>query len=88
MKSAFSKVVIGGISQRGDIDSIRDVICQIRAASDPDILLMTGAFGNIDPRDDEQWRKISDRDHFSEYRKGLELLARDTSATFLDMEAA
>jgi hypothetical protein len=81
-------VIIGGISHRGDIDSIRGVIRQIRAASDADILLMTGAFGNVDPRDNEQWRKISDRDHFSEYRKGLELLARDTGAAFLDMEAA
>ena len=83
-----SLVIIGGISHRGDIDSIREVIRQIRAESDVDILLMTGAFGNVDPRDDEQWRKISDRDHFSEYRKGLELLARDTDAAFLDMEAA
>lgn len=81
-------VMIGGISHHGDIDSIREVIRQIRAASDSDILLMTGAFGNVDPRDDNQWRRISDRDHFSEYRKGLELLARDTGAAFLDMEAA
>ena len=81
-------VTIGGISHRGDIDSIRDVIRQIRVVSDTDILLMTGAFGNVDPRDDEQWRKISDREHFSEYRKSLELLARDTGVAFLDMEAA
>jgi hypothetical protein len=45
MKSAFSKVIIvGGISHRGDIDSIREVIRQIRVVSDADILLMTGAF--------------------------------------------
>jgi len=81
-------VMIGGISHRGDIDSIREVIRQIRAASDADILLMTGAFGNVDPRDDEQWQKISDREHYGEYRKGLEELARDTGAAFLDMEAA
>ena len=81
-------VIIGGISHRGDIDSIRDVIRQIKAASDADILLMTGAFGNVDPRDDKQWQTISDPNHFSEYRKGLELLARDTNSAFLDMEAA
>jgi len=80
-------VIIGGISHRGDIDSIRDVIRQIKAASDTDILLMTGAFGSVDPRDDKQWQKINDPNHFNEYRKGLELLARDTGAAFLDMEA-
>ncbi|HUT45042.1 MAG TPA: SGNH/GDSL hydrolase family protein [Sedimentisphaerales bacterium] len=83
-----SLVMIGGISHRGDIDSIREVIRQIRAASDADILLMTGAFGNVDPRDDDQWQRISDRDHFSEYRKGLELLARGTGAAFVDLEIA
>ena len=81
-------VMIGGISHRSDIDSIRDVIRQVKAASDADILLMTGAFGSVDPRDDDQWQRISDRNHNSEYRKGLELLARETGAAFLDMEAA
>ena len=81
-------VIIGGISHRGDIESIREVIRQIKAESDADILLMTGAFGSVDPRDDNQWQRISDPNHFSEYRKGLELLARDTGAAFLDMEAA
>jgi hypothetical protein len=81
-------VIIGGISNRDNIDSIRDVIRQIKAESDTDILLMTGAFGSVDPRDDKQWQRISDPNHFSEYRKGLELLARETGAAFLDMEAA
>jgi hypothetical protein len=80
--------MIGGISNRGDIDSIRDVIRQIRAESDTDILLMTGAFGSVDPRDDEQWQKISDPNHFSEYRKGLEILTRSTNSALLDMETA
>ncbi len=35
-----------------------------------------------------RWRKISDHDHFSEYRKGLELLACETGAAFFDMEVA
>jgi hypothetical protein len=81
-------VIIGGISNRDDIGSIRDVIHQIKAESDTDILLMTGAFGSVDPRDDKQWQRISDPNHFSEYRKGLEQLARQTGAAFLDMEAA
>jgi hypothetical protein len=81
-------VIIGGISNRGDINSIRDVTRQIKAESEADILLMTGAFGSIDPRDDKQWQRISDPNHFSKYRKGLEMLARETGAAFLDMEAA
>jgi hypothetical protein len=81
-------VMIGGISHRGDIDSVREVIRQIKAKSDADIMLMTGAFGSVDPRDDKQWQKINDPEHFSEYRKGLELLARQTSTAFLDMELA
>ena len=81
-------VIIGGISQRGDIDSIREVIRRIRAASKADILLMTGAFGTVDPRDDSQWKKISNPGHYSDYRKGLEGLAREAGAAFLDMEAA
>jgi hypothetical protein len=81
-------VIIGGISNRGDIDSICDVIHQIKAESDADILLITGAFGSVDPRDDKQWQRISDPNHFSEYRKGLKQLARETGAAFLDMEAA
>lgn len=83
-----SLVMIGGISHRGDINAIRDVIRQIKADSDADIMLMTGAFGNVDPRKDEQWQRISNPEHFTEYRKGLEQLARHTGAAFLDMEAA
>ena len=81
-------VIIGGISNRDDMDSIHEVIRQIKAESDADILLMTGAFGSVDPRDNKQWQRISDPNHFSEYRKGLEQLARETGAAFLDMETA
>ncbi|MHC4352762.1 MAG: BNR-4 repeat-containing protein [Planctomycetota bacterium] len=81
-------VIIGGISHRGDIDSIRDVIGQIRAGSNADILLMTGAFGNVNPHDKEQWEKIRDPNHFSDYRRGLENLAHEVGAAFLDMEFA
>jgi hypothetical protein len=83
-----SLVMRGGISKRGDTNSIRDVIRQIKAELYTDILLMNGTFGSVDPRDDKQWQKISDPNHFSEYRKGLEKLARDTNSAFLDMEAA
>jgi hypothetical protein len=81
-------VIIGGISQRGNISSIRDVIRQIRKDSETDILLMTGAFGRVDPHDEAQWQRISDPNHYSDYRKDLENLARETKSAFLDMEAA
>jgi|GEM_PF-408411 len=81
-------VIIGGISQRGDIDSIREVVRQIRSSCKADILLMTGAFGQVDPSDESQWKKISVPNHFSNYRKGLEKLADEVGAAFLDMEAA
>ncbi|MHC4632557.1 MAG: SGNH/GDSL hydrolase family protein, partial [Planctomycetota bacterium] len=81
-------VIIGGISQRGDIDSIREVIRQIRSSCQADILLMTGAFGQVDPSDESQWKKISNPGHFSDYRKELEKLAIEVGAAFLDMEAA
>jgi hypothetical protein len=81
-------VIIGGISQRGNISSIRDVIRQIRRASETDILLMTGAFGRPDPRDEAEWKQISDPNHYSDYRRDLEHLASETQSAFLDMEAA
>ena len=38
-------LMIGGISQREDVDAIREVIHQVRAKQSPEILLMTPAFG-------------------------------------------
>jgi hypothetical protein len=57
-------VIIGGISQRNDVESIRAVIRQIREEIRPDLLLMTGAFGSTDPRRDDQWQRISDPNHY------------------------
>ena len=43
-------LMIGGISQRGDIESIRAVMAQVRAERpETEILLMTGAFGRRTP---------------------------------------
>lgn len=81
-------VIIGGISHRGDVEAIRDVIGQIREGAQPDILLMTGSFGSADPLNDEHWRRISDPNHYTTYRKGLEKLSREVKTGFLDMEAA
>jgi alpha-L-fucosidase len=79
-------VIIGGISQGDDIDSIRDVIRQIRETAQPDILLMTGAFGSVDPRD--AGFLDGDRVHGTPYNRNLEKLASEVGAAFLDMETA
>ena len=78
-------VIIGGISQRGDVASIRDVIRQIRAAGTPDILLTTGPFGRVDPNDETQWAAIlhPPKDH---YRLKLQALAAEQKTAFLDMQ--
>ena len=80
-------LVVGGISQRDDIDSIHDVVGQVRKAlPDCDVLLMTGAFGPTDPRDDKQWRFDIDPKG-TDYRAKLKRLSDDLHAGFLDMTA-
>ena len=80
-------VIIGGISQRGDINSIREVIRQIRAACKADILLMTGPFGRVDPNDDKQWDTIT-RPSRDDYRVKLRTLADEQKTAFMDIQAA
>ncbi len=62
------------------------MIRQIREAAQPDILLMTGAFGSVDPRD----AGFLDGDgvHGTPYNRNLEKLAGEVGAAFLDMETA
>jgi hypothetical protein len=78
-------LMIGGISQRNDTDSIRETIHQVRAA-DPsiEILLMTGAFGWTDPRQDPKWT-YDVPDEGDSYRTRLRALARAENCEFLDM---
>lgn len=47
-------VIVGGISHRDDVDAIREVVRQVQAGCDADILLMTGACGHVNPLDDNQ----------------------------------
>jgi len=79
-------VILGGISHRDDIDSIRDVIRQIRESAQPDILLMTGAFGSVDPLD----AAFVDENgvHGTPYNRNLAALASEMGTAFLDMETA
>ena len=79
-------VMIGGISQRNDVDAIADVIDQIRAKSpDTEFLLMTGPFGQVDPTDDEQWKMLSERSG-EDYGAKLAALAEAKGAAFLDVQ--
>jgi hypothetical protein len=75
-------VFIGGISQR-DIESIREVIHQLRAGlPEVEILLANGAFGSADPRDSDALDKIKDPDG---YTQSLKKLAAEERCAFLDM---
>ncbi len=77
-------VLIGGISQR-DIESIRDVIQQLRAAlPDVEILLTTGVFGNADPRVPSELARAR-HSGTGDYGKQLRQLANDEKCAFLDM---
>jgi len=79
-------VIIGGISQRGDIAAIREVIGQIRAGSQAEVLLLSGAFGRVDPLNDKQWQYDIDPAG-KDYRARLQRLAQELKVEFLDMRA-
>jgi lysophospholipase L1-like esterase len=76
-------VFIGGISQK-DIESIREVIQQLRAGlPDVEILLATGTFGTTDPRSPELAK--DKRSGASEYGAALKRLAAEQRCAFLNM---
>jgi len=75
---------IGGISQK-DIESIREVIGQLRAGlPDVEILLATGTFGTTDPRSPEELAKDK-RSGAGEYGAALRKLAAEQRCAFLNM---
>lgn len=77
-------VFIGGISQQ-DIDSIREVIHQLRAAlPDVEILLATGVFGTADPRVPQELAKAG-HSGTGAYGKELQKLAAEERCAYLDM---
>ncbi|MGM0491221.1 MAG: SGNH/GDSL hydrolase family protein [Planctomycetota bacterium] len=77
-------VFIGGISQR-DIESIRDVIHQLRAElPDVEIMLATGVFGTADPRDPKELAAAK-HSGTGEYGKRLSQLAAEEQCAYLDM---
>ncbi len=77
-------VFIGGISQK-DIASIREVIHHIRAGlPDVEILLCTGVFGTVDPRDPDALAKAG-HSGTGAYGKALKELAAEEHCAYLDM---
>jgi hypothetical protein len=79
-------VIIGGISQRHDVDSIRDCIKQIRAKSGCEFFLMTGPYGVADPLSGDDWRgKIADGKD-QKYASALKALADEFTAEYLDLQ--
>jgi len=77
-------VFIGGISQ-ADIESIREVIRQLRAGlPEVEILLATGGFGSTDPRSPEELAN-NKRSGAGEYGAALEKLAAEEQCAFLNM---
>ena len=77
-------VFIGGISQK-DIESIREVIHQLRAGlPEVEILLATGTFGTADPRDPQALAKAA-HSGTGAYGEALKKLAGEERCGYLDM---
>jgi hypothetical protein len=78
-------LMIGGISQRDDVDSIREVIRQVRAARPQvEVLVMTPVFGSYDPRADKDWAFELDANGPS-YRSRLKRMAAQEQVEFVNM---
>jgi len=78
-------LVIGGISQRGDIEAIRSVIHQCRAKlPELEVLLLAPTFGA--PRDPHNAKWTAKPDPNGDpYRTGLQKLAAEEKCGFFDM---
>jgi len=77
-------VIIGGISNRDDIESIRSVVRQVRAASGAEIILMSGAAPLMNPATGKPWPLAIDPDG-TDYRSRLMKLAAEEHVAFLDI---
>jgi hypothetical protein len=78
-------LMIGGISQRDDTESIRAVIRQVRAArAQVEVMLMSPVFGTYDPRADKQWSYDADPKGDG-YRSRLARLAAEEKVEFVNM---
>jgi hypothetical protein len=77
-------LMIGGISQRGDVDSIRSVIHQVRAKQSPEIILITPVFGAESDPHLKNWTFEIDAEKYP-YRAELKKLAEDENCEFVDL---
>lgn len=75
----------GGRSAEEGVEALRDVVRQVRAEQCPDILLMTGAVGRGDARQDAGWVEEA-RIGQAGYRSLLKAMAADEGAAYLDLE--
>ena len=69
-------VIIGGVSHHRDIDAIRDVIAQVQAGRDTEVLFMTGPSDLF--IDSPPWKRLSDderRESEPAFKEQLRLLA-------------
>jgi hypothetical protein len=78
-------LMIGGISQRDDTESIRTVIHQVRAARPQvEVLLLSPVFGTYDPRADKQW-SYDPNPKADNYRGRLARLAAEEKVELINM---
>ena len=77
-------VIIGGISQQNDTEAIREVVRQIKEQTSSEVLLLTGAFGEVNPLE-TSWQVDPAAD---DYRTRLRQLAEELQVECLDMEGA
>lgn len=79
-------IYLGGISQK-DVESIREVIAQIRAAQpDVEFLLTSGAFGSTDPRNADALA-AAPHSGTGAYGEALRKLAEEQRCAYLDLTA-
>lgn len=79
-------LVLGGISHKDDIESVRSIVEQVREAAPCDILLMSPVYGTVDPNDDKQWQfkiDLKGKDH----RSQLYRLSEKLELGFIDVTA-
>ncbi len=75
-------LIIGGISQRDDVASIREVIHQVRQKQNPEILLLTQVFGATRDKHISQWTYDPQP---GTYRADLKKLAEEEKCGYFDM---
>ena len=74
-------LIIGGVSHRNHSDAYADVIEQVRAEQDPDILVMSGAVAQaVNSREVLQRRN-------QRFRERIEQIAADKAVAFFDLRA-